>query len=65
MEILLNGERVSLDVDVLADAVAALGFTEARVAVAVNETFVARAQWPSYRLQAEDRLEVLSPIEGG
>jgi len=65
MEILLNGERVSLEVDVLADAVAALGFAEARVAVAVNETFVARTQWPSYRLQAEDRLEVLSPIEGG
>lgn len=65
MEILLNGERVSLEVDVLADAVAALGFAEARVAVAVNETFVARAQWPSYRLQTEDRLEVLSPIEGG
>lgn len=65
MEILLNGERVSLEVDVLADAVAELGFAEARVAVAVNETFVARAQWPSYRLRAEDRLEVLSPIEGG
>ena len=65
MDILLNGERVSLEVDMLADAVVALGFAEARVAVAVNETFVARAQWPSYRLQAEDRLEVLSPIEGG
>lgn len=65
MEILLNGERVSLQVDVLADAVAELGFAEARVAIAVNETFVARVQWPSYRLQAEDRLEVLSPIEGG
>ncbi len=65
MEILVNGEPVSLDVDLLADAVAALGFAERQVAIAVNEAFVAKAEWQSFRLQAQDRLDVLTPIEGG
>ena len=65
MEILFNGEPVSLEVDLLADAVAALGFAERQVAIAVNEAFVAKAEWPSFRLHAQDRLDVLAPIEGG
>ena len=56
---------MNLHVDRLAEALDALGFGERRVVVAVNETFVAKEEWPSYRLQTRDRLDVLSAIEGG
>ena len=61
----MNGEPVSLDMDVLAEVVAALGYAEGKVAVAVNEAFVAKAEWPAYRVRSGDRLDVLAPIEGG
>ena len=65
MDIFCNGDRVSLDVERLAEALESLGFGDRRVVVAVNETFVAREEWPSYRVRAGDRLDVLSAIEGG
>lgn len=65
MDIILNGEPVSLESDLLTDVLAVLGFADRGVAVAVNEAFVAKAVWPDYRVRAGDRLDVLSPIEGG
>ena len=65
MDVVRNGDRINLDVDRLAEALDALGFAERRVVVAVNETFVAKEEWPSYRLHTGDRLDVLSAIEGG
>ena len=65
LDVVCNGDRINLDVDRLAEALDALGFGERRVVVAVNETFVAKEEWPSYRLQTGDRLDVLSAIEGG
>ncbi|MCY4566097.1 MAG: sulfur carrier protein ThiS [Gammaproteobacteria bacterium] len=65
MHIFCNGDRVNLDVERLAEALERLGYTERRVVVAVNEAFVAKEEWPSYRVRAGDRLDVLSAIEGG
>ena len=65
MDVVCNGDRISLDIDRLAEVLNALGFGERRVVVAVNETFVAKDEWPSYRLRTGDRLDVLSAIEGG
>lgn len=65
MHIFCNGDRVNLDVERLAEALERLGYTERRVVVAVNETFVAKEEWTSYRVRAGDRLDVLSAIEGG
>ena len=65
MDIICNGNRVSVDEEVLSEVLRALGFGERRVAVAVNETFVARGEWPSRRVRAGDRLDVLSAVEGG
>ena len=65
MDVVCNGDRISLDVDRLAEVLNALGFGERRVVVAVNETIVAKEEWPSHRLRTGDRLDVLSAIEGG
>lgn len=65
MHVFCNGERKELPVEMLAEAVAALGFAGRRVAIAVNETFVPKSDWGHRRLQPGDRLDVLAPIEGG
>ncbi len=65
MHVICNGDRVSLDAEVLAEVLRSLGFADRRVVVAVNETFVAREDWPSYRVRTGDRLDVLSAMEGG
>ena len=65
MHVFCNGERKELEGDVLADAIAVFGFDDQRVAVAVNETFVPKAEWPVCRLRDGDRIDVLAAIEGG
>ncbi len=65
MDVICNGDRVSVDAERLPEVLDSLGFADRRVVVAVNETFVAKEEWPSYRVRAGDRLDVLSAIEGG
>lgn len=65
MHVFCNGERRDLTGDLLADALADLGFDPRRVAVAVNETFVPKTEWTARRLQPGDRIDVLAAIEGG
>ena len=65
MHVFVNGDRVRIDTDLLAEIVDALGFGDRKVVVAVNETFVAKAEWSSYQVQSEDRLDILSAMQGG
>ena len=65
MHVFVNGDRVRIDTDLLAEIVDTLGFGDRKVVVAVNETFVAKTEWPSYQVQSEDRLDILSAMQGG
>ena len=65
MHVVCNGKRVRVAADRLADVVRALGFGERKAVVAVNESFVAKADWASFRVQAGDRLDILSAMQGG
>lgn len=65
MELFCNGERVTVEVDRLASIVEALGYGDRKVVVAVNETFVAKAAWPTFRVDPESRLDILSAMQGG
>jgi sulfur carrier protein len=42
-----------------------LGFTGARIAVAVNRDVVPRSAWDSRRLAGGDRVEILEAVGGG
>ncbi|MCW8903403.1 sulfur carrier protein ThiS [Sedimenticola sp.] len=35
------------------------------VAVAVNDIVIRQDEWPDYRLQAQDRVLVIAPVQGG
>ena len=65
MHVTLNGERREVAATTLATALDELGYGAARVATAVNETFVPAASRAATPLAEGDRLEVLTPRQGG
>ena len=65
--ITLNGEPRERDGATIVELLSDLGVEDrARgVAVAVNGEVVPRAQWPSLRVGAGDRVEALTAMQGG
>ena len=66
MIIEVNSEKKELaNLRSLAEAIEALGYQEARIAVACNEEFVPRSRYAALQLQNGDRLEIVAPMQGG
>jgi sulfur carrier protein len=65
LQILLNGEPVATDARTLDELCAKLGFAEAKVATAVNGSFVAAGKRGLTPLAPEDEVEIVSPRQGG
>jgi sulfur carrier protein len=66
VKLLVNGESRDLrDGATVADLVGQVSGGRRGVAVAVNGDVVPRRDWEATRLAAEDRVEVLSAIQGG
>jgi sulfur carrier protein len=65
MKIAVNGESLDASAQTLAALLAELGFDPALVATAVNEGFVRAKDRETCALKEGDRVEVLSPRQGG
>jgi len=65
MKIMVNGAPTELRADTLAAALDELGYAGARVATALNESFVPAAARADRPLAPGDRLEILAPKQGG
>ena len=65
MKIVLNGEPREIRAAALDEALAELGFAGATVATAINGGFVPAPARPATRLAEGDRVEVLTPRQGG
>lgn len=65
MNIVLNGEKIDVSSSNLAKALSELGYSEAKVATALNEEFIPENKRSYIELDAGDRLEVLAPMQGG
>jgi sulfur carrier protein len=66
MQILLNGEPVSVDDAATVTAlIEQLGLTGKRIAVEINENIVPRSAHGSTSLQTGDRVEIVHAIGGG
>jgi sulfur carrier protein len=62
----VNGEpRELADGTTVAAVVAALDATGTGCAVALNDEVVPRREWPGRVLEAGDRLEILTAVQGG
>ncbi len=65
MNILLNGEVFATDAKTLDELCARLGFAEAKVATAVNGSFVAASSRGATPLTDADEIEIVAPRQGG
>jgi sulfur carrier protein len=65
LNILLNGETYATDAKTLDELCARLGFAEAKIATAVNGSFVAAAARPVVELAPSDEIEIVAPRQGG
>ncbi len=65
MQILVNGEAVVTAARNLAELCADLGFGKAKIATAVNGTFVAAAKREHTTLVPRDEIEIVAPRQGG
>ena len=65
MQILLNGERFRTEAKSLNELCEALGFADAKVATAVNGSFVAATARQKTQLAERDEVEIVAPRQGG
>lgn len=65
MKIELNGEPRDVAGHTISDILVELGWADARVATALNGTFVPKSARAETALGEGDRLEVLAPMQGG
>lgn len=65
MKITVNGERAEVTGPTLAKVLEELGHGGAKVATAVNEGFVAAADRAALVLEPGDRVEIVTPRQGG
>jgi len=66
INIFLNGESSTLNKSESLDiALTQWGYQDGCYAVAVNETFVPRSQHHQQLINDGDRIDVVSPLEGG
>ncbi|KAF0675155.1 sulfur carrier protein ThiS [Profundibacterium mesophilum] len=65
MKITVNGAPAELGASRLDAALVELGYGEAKIATALNERFVPATARPQTTLSEGDRLEIVSPRQGG
>lgn len=66
MQILLNGQREELGPSItVADLLDRLKLQPVRVAVEINENLIPRKGFRDVRLQADDRVEIVTLVGGG
>ncbi|QRK11285.1 sulfur carrier protein ThiS [Archangium violaceum] len=65
MKIIVNGETRETASETLGALLLELGHGEAKVATAVNEAFVPATARDGLRLTAGDRVEIVTPRQGG
>lgn len=65
INVLLNGELVTLQQTNLLQALNDWQYTQERCAVAINGEFVSRTQYGATQLNENDEVEVVSAVGGG
>lgn len=65
MQILLNGKRVATEARNLDELCEGLGFADAKIATAVNGSFVAASDRKQTPLAEAAEVEIVAPRQGG
>lgn len=66
ISLFLNGEQKTIATATpLSQAIVSWQYTESSFAVAINQTFIPRSEYDNVLLQDGDRIDVVSPMQGG
>jgi sulfur carrier protein len=65
MKLMVNGEAHEVATTTLAELLAVLDYEGDWLATAVNSDLVHKAKRAEFRLSDGDRIEILSPMQGG
>jgi sulfur carrier protein len=65
VQVLLNGETIATEARTLDELCAALGFAGAKIATAVNGSFVTASDRARTSLAPNDAIEIVAPRQGG
>jgi sulfur carrier protein len=65
MRVIVNGEDAEVAATDLTGLLGELDYTGTHVAVAVNHEMVPRQRWTAVALNNGDRIEILTPRQGG
>ena len=66
MEILVNGEKISISDDSnIEDLIVHLGYQKQRIAIEINESIIPKSNHSSFLLQDLDKVEVINAVGGG
>ncbi|RWF59087.1 MAG: sulfur carrier protein ThiS [Mesorhizobium sp.] len=65
MKLMVNGEAREIAATTLAELLAALDYEGDWLATAVNSDLVHKANRTEFQLSDGDRIEILSPMQGG
>ncbi len=65
IELVVNGQKLHTQAETLIALLKEQGVIDKKYAVAVNESFVARAQYHDCQLSSGDRIELVTPMQGG
>lgn len=66
MQIVVNGEKLTLHHPILSDALISWGYQlDMPMAVAVNQNVIPNSAYAQTPLKADDRVEILMPMQGG
>jgi sulfur carrier protein len=65
MRVIVNGEGAEVGATDLAALLSEMDFPFTQVAIAVNQRVVPRGRWAETALAAGDRIEIITPRQGG
>ena len=66
MEILVNGEKISLPEDSnIEDLIVHLGYQNQRIAIEINESIIPKSNHSFFLLKDLDKVEVINAVGGG
>ena len=66
MEILVNGEKISLPEDSSIEClIVHLGYQNQRIAIEINESIIPKSNHSSFLLQDLDKVEIINAVGGG
>ena len=66
IEIIVNGAKQNITSGInIKEMIQELNYTKEGFSIAINESFVAIKSYESTIIQANDRIEILAPVQGG